>query len=422
VDPLRLRSWWPAGPARADDVLLAAGLAAFGVVGTLGAAREQPTARPLDAPAWALLLVACGALLARRRHPLAVLGVAAAVNLAWLAVSYPYGPLFLSLSVAVYGLATVTPRERLAALAGGVAVLLAAAVTLGVADNGVWRREELPGVLLAWLALLGVPLWVGVVARARRERVAEEARRRADDERLRVARELHDVVSHSIAMINFRAGVALHVLDRRPEQAREALAAIRQASAGALHELRATLGVLRRPAGVERSRASVPGLAQLDELVAGVARAGPPVEVVVEGERAELPPVVDLAAYRVVQESLTNVVRHAGPARATVRVAYGPTDLVVEVTDDGAALAGGASRPTGAPPWGSPDPSRSTGAPPWGSPDPSVDGGGHGIEGMRERVAALGGELQAGPRPQGGFRVHARLPLGTAGPAGGVAS
>ena len=393
MDPLRLRSWWPAGQARADDVLLAAGMAAFGVVGTLGAAGEQPTARPLDAPAWTLLLVACVALLARRRHPVAVLGVAAAATVAWLAVSYPYGPVFLPLSVAVYTLATVTPRERVPALAGGVGALLLVVVTLGVADNGVWSGEELPGVLLAWLALLGVPLWVGAVARARRERVAEEARRRADDERLRVVRELHDVVSHSIAMINFRAGVALHVLDRRPEQAREALAAIRQASAGALQELRATLGVLRQPAGGERSRASVPGLAQLDELVAGVARAGPTVELVVEGERAELPPVVDLAAYRVVQESLTNVVRHAGPAPATVRVAYGTADLVVEVTDDGAGGPGAVR----------------------------ADGGGHGIAGMRERVAALGGELQAGPRPQGGFRVRARLPLpGPMGPPAGA--
>jgi signal transduction histidine kinase len=388
-------------------VLLAAGVAVFGVVGTAGAAAEQPAARPLDAAAWALLLAASGALLARRRHPLAVLALTAAATVAWLAAAYPYGPAFLPLSLAVYTLATVTAGTRLPALVGGVAALLVLLVALGVADGGTWRREELPGVLLAWLALLGVPLWVGVVARSRRERAAEQARRRADDERLRVARELHDVVSHSIAMINFRAGVALHVLDRRPEQAREALTAIRQASAGALQELRATLGVLRQPAGGERSQASLPGLAQLEELVAGVAGPGPPVAVVVDGEPAELPPAVDLAAYRVVQESLTNVVRHAGAARATVRVAFGPADLVVEVTDDGAA-----------PP---PDPSRSTGAPLRGSPDPS-GGGGHGIAGMRERVVALGGELHAGPDPRGGFRVRARLPLaGPQGNAGGAA-
>jgi MYXO-CTERM domain-containing protein len=394
MDTRGLRSLLPGATARVDDLLLAAGLAVFGVVGTLGAAGEQPTARPLDPAAWALLLVAAGVLLARRRHPALVLAVTAAATVAWLAASYPYGPVFLPLSVAVYTVAATTARERLPALVGCVVGLLAVLVAVGVGDGRVWRWEELPGVLLAFLALLLVPLWVGTVVRARRGRTAEEARRRADDERLRVARELHDVVSHSIAMINFRAGVALHVLDRRPEQAREALVAIRQASAGAMQELRATVGVLRQPGGGERSQAAVPGLAQLDQLVAGVARAGPPVRVVVDGDPVELPPAVDLAAYRVVQESLTNVVRHAGPASAIVRVAYGAAEVVVEVTDDGT-----------------------------GSPDASggLDGGGHGIGGMRERVAALGGELRAGPRPQGGFRIWARLPLpgGSEGPQGG---
>jgi signal transduction histidine kinase len=382
MDPHRLRSLLPAATGRVEDLLLAAGLVVFGVVGTVRAADEQPTARPLGPAAWALLLVAAGALPARRRHPAVVLGVTAAATVVWLAAAYPYGPMFLALSVAVYTAAAAAPAERLPALAGGVVGLLAVLVAVGVGGGRVWRWEELPGVLLVWLGLLLVPLWVGVLARARRGRAAEEARRRADDERLRVARELHDVVSHSIAMINFRAGVALHVLDRRPEQAREALTAIRQASAGAMQELRATVGVLRQPAGGERSRAAVPGLAQLDQLVAGVTGAGPPVRVVVDGDPVELPPAVDLAAYRVVQESLTNVVRHAGPASATVRVAYGAAEVVVEVTDDGAG------------------------------PDPSGrDGGGHGIGGMRERVAALGGELRAGPRPQGGFRVWARLPV-----------
>jgi signal transduction histidine kinase len=397
MDLRRLRGPRPPGTAGVDDLLLAAGLAVFGVVGSVGAAGEQPAARPLDPAAWALLAVAAGALLARRRRPALVLGVTAAATVAWLAAGYPYGPMFLPLSVAVYTLAAAAPRERLPAVAGCVAGLLVVLVAVGVGDGRVWRWEELPGVLLAWLALLGVPLWVGVVARARRGRAAEEERRRADDERLRVARELHDVVSHSIAMINFRAGVALHVLDRRPEQAREALEAIRQASAGAMQELRATVGVLRRPAGEERSRVAVPGLAQLDELAAGVARSGPPVQVVVDGEPAELPPAVDLAAYRVVQESLTNVVRHAGPARATVRVAYAADGVVVEVTDDGA---------------GGPVPAR--------APSAGADGGGHGIAGMRERVASLGGELRAGPRPQGGFQVWARLPLAVERAADGV--
>jgi signal transduction histidine kinase len=376
-----------AGGGRAVDAWLAAGVAAFGVVGTLGAGGNQPDARPPDALAWALLLLAAASLPLRRRHPVAVLAVTAAATLTWLLAGYPWGPAFLPLSVAVYTLAAAAPRGRFPLLAAAVAALLAAAVAVGASDaDGEPLREELPRVLLAWMALLLLPLWVGWAVRARRERDAEQRRRRDDQQRLAVARELHDVVSHSIAMINFRAGVALHVLDRRPGQAREALEAIRDASDGAMQELRATLGVLRHAGDGDAPRAPAPGLARLDALAAGMARAGRRVEVLVDGEPAALPPAVDLAAYRVVQESLTNVVRHAGPAAATVRVAYRPTELVVEVSDDGARPAGGAN------------------------------GGGHGIAGMRERVEALGGELDAGPVPAGGFRVRARLPIGRAEP------
>jgi signal transduction histidine kinase len=194
---------------------------------------------------------------------------------------------------------------------------------------------------------------------------------------------VHDVVAHSIAVINFQAGVAVHVLDRRPEQALAALLAIKQASKEALQELRATLGVLRQLGEPGGSRAPLPGLAQLDVLVARAAEAGRQVEVTVEGERVELPLAVDLAVYRIVQEALTNVARHAGPARARVRLAFGAGEVVVEVTDDGRGVA--ASTP--------------------------ADAGGHGITGMRERAVALGGELQAGSRPEGGFGVRARLPL-----------
>jgi hypothetical protein len=190
---------------------------------------------------------------------------------------------FRPLWVAVYTAVATAPRERFPALAAGV--------------GGCWWR---------W--------WRSGSDRARRERAAQAGQRRADKERLRVARELHDVVSHSIAMINFRAGVALHVIDRRPEEAKAALVAIRQGSAGAMQELRAALGVLRHPGGSPRTPG--PGLGQLAELVEGVAGAGRAVEIVAEGDPGELPPAVDLAAYRAVQESLTNVVKHAGPAPA----------------------------------------------------------------------------------------------------------
>jgi signal transduction histidine kinase len=382
---------WAGRPPWADDALLAAGLAAFGVVGTIGAVDNQPTSRPPGVLGWGLLLAASAAVAFRRRRPLAVLAVTAAATAGWLAARHPYGPVFLPLCVAVYTAAASTPRGRFPALAAGVGGLLAVLVAVGVADGRERLYDQvpnqLPRVLLAWATLLGVPLWVGWAARVRRERAAQEARRRADEERLRVARELHDVVSHSIAMINFRAGVALHVLDRRPEEARTALEAIRQGSAGAMQELRAALGVLREPGG--RSRAPLPGLGQLGELVAGVAGAGQAVELTVEGDPGELPPAVDLAAYRVVQESLTNVVRHAGPATATVRVAYRPSEVLVEVTDDGNGLAPAPGRPAGA---------------------SDAKARGSGIAGMRERVGAAGGELEAGPRTGGGFRVAARLP------------
>jgi signal transduction histidine kinase len=375
---------WAGRPPWADDALLAAGLAAFGVVGTLGAVDNQPTSRPPGLGGWGLLLVASAAVVVRRRHPAAVLAVTAVATVGWLAARHPYGPVFLPLCVAVYTAAASAPRGRLPAVAAGVGGLLVVLVAVGVADGRGRLDDEvanqLPRLLLAWATLLGVPLWVGWAARVRRERAQEEGRRRADEDRLRVARELHDVVSHSIAMINFRAGVALHVIEQRPEEARAALEAIRQGSAGAMQELRAAIGVLHDPGGDGSPRAPVAGLAQLGELVAGVAGAGQAVELVVTGDPVEPPPAVDLAAYRVVQESLTNVVRHAGPATATVRVAYRPGEVLVEVSDDGAgvALAGG----------------RSSG----------------GIAGMRERVAAAGGELDAGPRPGGGFKVRARLP------------
>jgi signal transduction histidine kinase len=383
---------WAVRPPWAGDVLLAAGLAAFGVYGTLGAGANQPGSRPPGMLGWGLLLVASAAVAFRRRHPTAVLAVTAAATAGWLAARHPYGPVFLPLCVAVYTAAAAAPRRRFPALAGGVGGLLVVLVTLGVLDGDAPAADQLPPLLLAFGALLGVPLWAGWAAGVRARRVAQEARLRADEERLRAARELHDVVSHSIAMINFRAGVALHVLDRRPEEARAALEAIRQGSAGAMQELRAALGILRDPGGGP-ARAPAPGLGQLAELVAGVAGAGRTVELVVEGDPGELPPAVDLAAYRVVQESLTNVVKHAGPAAAAVRVAYEPGWVVVEVTNDGKESAFGR---------------RSTDS------DPQTRGsgrsGGSGIAGLRERVAAAGGELDAGPRPGGGFQVRARLP------------
>jgi signal transduction histidine kinase len=203
----------------------------------------------------------------------------------------------------------------------------------------------------------------------------EAARRKAMEERLRIARELHDSLTHSISVIQVQAGVAVHLARKRGEDVPPALLAIQEAGADAVRELRATLGVLRSEDDGDGS-----GLCHLGGLVARARAAGLPVTVTVTGAERPLPPGVDQAAYRIVQEALTNVSRHAGQARASVQLHYTPETLSIQVDDDG-AVAG---------------------------PPPS--GPGLGLVGMRERVSALGGRLQTGPQDHGGFRVHAELP------------
>ncbi|HEX3922556.1 MAG TPA: sensor histidine kinase [Streptosporangiaceae bacterium] len=206
----------------------------------------------------------------------------------------------------------------------------------------------------------------------------ETARRKTMEERLRIARELHDSLTHSISVIQVQAGVAVHLARKRGEEAPPPLLAIQEAGADAVRELRATLGVLREEDG------DGSGLRQMDSLVARARAAGLPVTVTVTGEERPLPPEVDQAAYRIVQEALTNVSRHAGHASASVHLRYTPQTLSVQVADDGnGTAAGDGTRPSGP---------------------------GLGLVGMRERVSALGGRLQAGPQDTGGFRVRAELP------------
>jgi signal transduction histidine kinase len=214
-------------------------------------------------------------------------------------------------------------------------------------------------------------------------RASDEAQALVDAERLRIARELHDVVAFSFSTISVQAGVAVHLADERPDMAAEALRAIKAISGEASRELRAILGVLRRTGAED---APFHGVAGLDTLAATTSGAGLPTRVVVSGRARSLPPAVDRAAYRIAQEGLTNALRHAGPATAVVTVRYEPDRLVIEVLDDGRGAEGS-----------------------HGVPEP---GGGHGIDGMRERAVALGGELDAGSQPLGGFRVCASLPVG----------
>jgi signal transduction histidine kinase len=337
------------------------------------------------AAAYLLVAVACLVLAAKRRYPLSVLTVSTSAVAAYSLLGYVNGSALLAPAIALYAVAK-TARTLWA--------LLAAVATLGVllaataADNPFGATG---GGFDLIPALVAAALFGGIAVSSRQARAQGEALRRVDEERLRIARELHDVVAHTMATINVQAGMAAHVLTDQPEVAAEALATIRTASKDGLRELRAILNVLRQ-ADEGDPLQPAPGLAQLDALVSGAERAGLPVTLTRSGSPRELPAPVDLTAYRIVQESLTNVIRHAGPATAAVTVRYDDAGVEVEVTDTGA----GPAAPLG----------------PGGAPGT----GGYGLTGMRERVTAVGGVIEAGAGRAGGFQVTARLPApGTPG-------
>jgi signal transduction histidine kinase len=342
---------------------------------------------------YALVLLHTLPLVTRRRFPGAVLALCVASGLAFAALFMP--PFFLgpAMLVAVYSVAAY--GRRWVSLAG-----------LAVAELGLAAVQLTPGRLersafLLFMGIIAVAWMLGhfvgdrqVYAAQLEERTAELeqareelARRAVVEERLRLARELHDVVAHAMSVIAVQSGVGAHVAASRPQEVGKALAAIEATSRAALEELRRLLGVLRQDSEPQASLTPVPGLADLDSLLAEVAKVGLAVRLRVEGTPSPLPPGVDLSAYRIVQEALTNVVKHAGPARAQVTIGYRDQEVMVEVIDDGR----GAVTPAG----------------------DGRAGTGHGLIGMRERVAVFGGDLEVGPRPGGGFRVAARLPLAT---------
>ena len=373
-------------PARRTSLIadgaLAAVLAAALPVITYFAAKHQPGHRPVDAGAIALVAASAGVLALRRRYPVAVLALVFGIILVYFVLGYAYGPIWLSLVIAYY--TAVTSGRRLAA-----AIAAVAGFAIFPWLDYLLRHRQAPSAaglaaLAAWLLVL---LGAGEAVRIRRERAAaaarvreEEARRKATEERLRMARELHDSLGHYLSLISVQSGVALTLNQQLPVQARAALAAVKQASKDALGELRSALEVLRQD-GERAPRSPAPALARLGDLVSRASAPGLEVTAETEGTARPLPFGVDVAAYRIAQEALTNVARHAGPATAAVRITYGEEDLTVQVDDNGRRPA----RP--------------------------VPAGSTGIAGMRERAAALGGELYAGPRPGGGFRVRARLPL-----------
>jgi signal transduction histidine kinase len=351
-----------------------------------------------------LLVIGGLALLARRPYPVTTLAVVLGTTL--LAGALSTGDFWLALIIAFFS--AVLRGKRLAAIASlvigyGVSVIHA---------STVFRLSLLVGLLALLLAAEIARARIARAAAARRA-ADERAQRRASEERLAIARDLHDVVAHSISVINVQATMALHLMDRQPERARESLTAIREVSGQALTELGTVLGALRGggtsdggtfDGGAADGRAPlapVPGIARLDELAARARAAGFSVSLASEGQVRSLPAGVDGAAYRIVQESLTNAVRHSGGTSASVLLRYGPDQLEIEVTNDGGGAHGDAGGPADARGNGNGN----------GHDNGHARSHGNGLSGMSERATALGGSFEAGPRPGSGFGVLARLPL-----------
>jgi signal transduction histidine kinase len=356
-------------------------LAAFAVVGTVGAGHSQPDRRPVDALAVLLVVAGPASLVWLRRWPRPVTWFVGLVTLAYLLVGYPYGPVLVTLVVTV--VLAVATGHRLTAWLVVATVLAGHFLLRGTVSGEPWSWGQVLGVT-AWAL---VALAAAEIVRVRRDRAltwrraAEETRRRqAGEERLRIAQELHDVVAHHMSLINVQASVALHLAGRSSQPVEPALEAIKAASKEALTEMRALVGVLRDD-GSAAPRSPAATLEALDELVERSRHAGLDVRRQVEGESHRLPAAVELAAFRITQEAITNVVRHSGAQHATIRLEYGADELTVAVEDDGRGSGGTDLLP------------------------------GNGIRGMRERATALGGSLEIGPAPAGGLSVRARLPV-----------
>ncbi|CAN5452477.1 sensor histidine kinase [soil metagenome] len=388
----RAREWVRTHPSEADGAF-AAVVAVLATVGVVTGGHD-PDLRDPDALALLLAVLPCVALAARRRRPVLVVGLTFAAQLAtWLADYDGDNPSAVTTLVAMYTLAAYSPRRRavvvgLVAMLAMLAVLAAGLLTdeaegLGPVDfagniivfGAAWVLGDSVHNRRAHLAVLEER---AEVAERRRE---EEARLAVVAERARIARELHDVVAHGVSVMVLQAGGARSVLDSDPEAAAEAMRSIEAVGRSSLTELRRLLGVLRR-SGDGTDLAPQPGVVALADLVESTRQAGLPVDLVVEGAPRPLATGMDLSVYRIVQEALTNALKHAGPAAAEVHLRYGADDLVVEVLDDGRGAAVDAA-----------------------------NGSGHGLVGMRERARLFGGDLSAGLRAGGGYVVRARLPL-----------
>ncbi|WP_186808281.1 sensor histidine kinase [Agrococcus baldri] len=367
-------AWW-------RDALLAAVLLALGLGSLRWLERSRlggpfggpPEGAPIDALAVVLVVLAALAIAVRRRWPEATVVVSVGSAAAYLAIGYPYGPILLSAAIAVY---TIARHRRL-----GIALAWCGAALAALLVHLLTNPASLDGAfgLLPATGWVVVPATIGIARRqvfeARARTRAEADRRLLDDERLRIAHEVHDVVGHGLAAIQLQADIALHLRDAKPQQALEALTMISRASSEALDELRATIAGMQPADGA--SRTPTPGLARLDELVERMRAAGIEIDLETVGAPRPLPSAIDLAAYRIVQESLTNVAKHSAAPSASVRIEHAAGRIRITVVN----RAGETGEP------------------------------GFGIEGMRRRATQLGGALEAGPTGAGTFRVRAELPL-----------
>jgi signal transduction histidine kinase len=327
--------------------------------------------------AWVLVVASSAPLAVRRRAPLPVLAVVAGVVVVFALVGNGTAA-EIALALAAYTVAAHEEWPRVAKCGLPVAIAAGLASQIAAQTHRNWV-EVLTGVI----GSMGLPILIGRIVFNRRRRLVLDrelaAREAVTSERTRIARELHDVVAHSMSVMIVQAGAARTVVDRDPAAAREAIAHVEETGRAGLAEMRRLIGVLT-DADEAASTAPMPGLAELDPLLDTVRAAGLPVEVVRTGTSRELPAGADLAAYRVIQESLTNALKHAGPANARVSMDFAADRLTIEVADDG---RGPASEP----------------------------GIGHGLIGMRERVGVFGGTLTTGERPGGGFVVRAEIPV-----------
>ncbi|WP_151476087.1 sensor histidine kinase [Streptomyces albicerus] len=389
-------TWW-------REAAITATAFALCLFGGVVQVNEKPLSPP-TATAYLIAVVSCAVLPVRHRTPLAAIAVTTVCGMLVAPLGLLLSPLIVAPAViTAYSLAVRTDRRAASAvLLTSTALLVASTLPFG---TNSWEDASRLGLVAAFPLAAGV---LGHSAQNRRAYLAaveeraqraeesrdSEARRRVAEERVRIARELHDLVAHQITLANAQATVAAHLFDARPEQTRKSLKELVETTGDALDDLRATVGLLRQSGDAAEPVEPAPGLSRLPTLLESFRRAGLEVSVHQEGTARPLPPGVDLTAYRIVQEALTNVTKHAGTGSARVRLAWNRDRVTITVSDDGGGARTVPTASTG------PSASTTVDRPP-----------GYGLIGMRERATAVGGHLSAGRRPEGGFVVSTELPL-----------